>query len=59
MITPPLTFWETILASMLGITRRAIAKCFNCGYEGNVMDLGDSDFVCDKCWRKWPDSFDE
>ncbi len=50
MRTPPLTFWEHILF-FLGVPRMTNAQCFKCQRVGRVIDLGDSDFVCNDCWR--------
>ena len=52
-MTPPLSFWENI-KHWLGLPRRVDARCFNCGHEGSVIDLGDDDFICDRCWHEWP-----
>lgn len=52
-MTPPLTLWERF-CFMAGFPRRLDARCFNCGHTGSVIDLGDDDFVCDRCWNEWP-----
>jgi hypothetical protein len=51
-MTKPLSVWERI-KFFLGIPRYAQATCFKCGYRGQVIDLGDSDFVCHRCWVNW------
>jgi hypothetical protein len=49
-MTPPLSWWETLLWCFLGISRRIEGECFSCGYRGQIIDLGDDDFVCDRCY---------
>lgn len=51
--TKPLSIWDKVAHCFFGIERRAEGKCFYCGHQGTVIDLGDSDFICDPCWINW------
>ena len=35
------------------------AECGYCGDTGGVLDLGDDDFVCARCWTNYVPSYDE
>jgi len=58
--TKPLTFLERILF-FIGKPKRPPVdlKCFKCGKRRHSMiDLGDGDIICEKCWKNWIPAYD-
>lgn len=43
------SFWDWIC-----FPRYTQGQCFCCHRRGYVIDLGDGDLVCSRCWHEWP-----
>lgn len=54
MSSEKLTIFENILF-FLGSPKKAPidSVCFKCKTKHSVINLGDGDFICQKCWDNW------
>lgn len=53
MKSKPLSFLDGLLF-FLGYPRKpaGLATCYKCESTSDIIDLGDGDYICRKCWDK-------